>query len=175
VRPSPAKPYSRELEFTAMVREHQTELWRYLRYLGCEGGLADDLVQETFLAVWRKPFDDRGAPATRAYLRTVARNLFLMAVRRARVRPAFRELREADHAWEEHAGDDGGAAYREALRRCLAGVKPRPRQALMLFYRDRRSRTDIADELRMTANGIKTLLRRTREALRDCIRRRLGA
>jgi len=172
-RPS-ARTYSRESEFDAMVREHQAGLWRYLRFLGCDGVLAEDLVQDTFLAVWDKPFEDRGPQATAAYLRRVAKNHFLMAVRRKKARPAFQDLREADAVWADSVGDDAGTAYRAALADCIQLLKPRQRQGIELFYADKQSRTGIATRLGMTVDGVKTLLRRTREALRTCVERRVA-
>lgn len=161
-----------EQAFSALVRRHQADLWRYLRFLGCDGAQAEDLVQETFLAVWRKPFQQRGDRSTAAYLRTVARNLFLMAVRRKRARPAFRRLEEADAAWDQHAGN-GSQPYREALQGCLRRLSERARRVLDLFYRDRQSRGQIAAELGMKPDGVKTMMRRTRDALRTCIERDL--
>ncbi len=158
-----------------MVREHQAGLWRYLRYLGCDVGLAEDLVQDVFLAVWRRPFEDRGSRATAAYLRRAAHNRFLMAVRKKKVRPAFRDLREADEAYAIHAGDDDGAGYRAALRACLSGLRERAKKALELRYEDKKPRKAIAAALGLTMDGVKTLLRRTREALRDCIERKRAA
>ena len=38
------------LDLAELVREHQADVWRYLRYLGADGHDADDLTQETFLA-----------------------------------------------------------------------------------------------------------------------------
>ncbi len=65
-----------------IIRDHQSGVWRYLRSLGCDLPLAEDLTQETFLAVLQKPFDDYHPAATAAYLRRVARNL-LMTYRRS--------------------------------------------------------------------------------------------
>jgi len=154
-----------------MVREHQAGLWRYLRFLGCDAALAEDLVQDTFLAVWDKPFEDRGPQATSAYLRRAAKNAFLMAVRRKRARPAFVSLRDADGVWRDACGDDDGAAYRAALADCVERLNARQRQGVELFYAQRSSRDGIAAALGMTPDGVKTLLRRTREALRACVER----
>ena len=44
----------------ALVRRHQVGVWRYLRFLGCPPELADDLAQDTFLALMRHPPEDRG-------------------------------------------------------------------------------------------------------------------
>jgi hypothetical protein len=62
-----------------LVRKHQAGVWRYLRFLGCDEARADDLTQETFLAVLKGSFQQRGEAETAAYLRTVARSRFLMA------------------------------------------------------------------------------------------------
>lgn len=158
--------------FVDLIQGHQAGVWRYLRYLGCDEARADDLTQETFLAVWKKPFELRSAAATRAYLRTVARNLFLMAVRRRRARPAMLDLDAADAVWSDHDADDG-EEYRAALAVCLESLSERARHALELFYGEGAGRSVLAQALAMTVDGVKTLLRRTREALRTCIRMRI--
>ncbi|MDJ0523404.1 MAG: sigma-70 family RNA polymerase sigma factor [Planctomycetota bacterium] len=162
-----------ELDLERLVREHQAELWRYLRYLGSDAARAEDLVQETFLRVWRRPFEERNRRSTAAYLRTVARNLFVSDIRRRRSRPVFQDLDEADAAWNAHAGGDGGERWRAALTTCLETLTDRARQVLGLFYGARRSRAAVGREAGMTEHGVKTLLRRTRSKLRTCIERKL--
>ena len=75
-----------------LVRRHQAAVWRYLRFLGCDPAQADDLTQETFLAVLEKPFEQRCDTATAAYLRTVARNRFLAVMRKERNGPTAADL-----------------------------------------------------------------------------------
>jgi DNA-directed RNA polymerase specialized sigma24 family protein len=53
-------------------------------------------------------------------------------------------------------------------------VNGRARQAIDLFYRDNRSRTEIGQTLEMTEDGVKSLLRRTREILRKCVEEKVG-
>jgi RNA polymerase sigma-70 factor (ECF subfamily) len=172
---SPARERLEESRFVGLVKEHQAGLWRYLRFLGCDGSQAEDLVQETFLRVWRRPYEDRGPAAVAAYLRTVARNLFIDASRRKLVRPAFLELESADAVWERHVGDDDGRGFRAALRACLRRLPERSRRALGLFYGEGRSRDEVGSTLGMTVDGVKTMLRRARESLRACIERKVGA
>ena len=52
----------RQTQLADLVRQHQAGVWRYLRFLGCDRPLADDLTQETFLAVLETPFDIRTLP-----------------------------------------------------------------------------------------------------------------
>lgn len=157
------------------MREHQDGLYRYLVYLGCEAAQAEDLVQETFLAAWEKPHEERSPRATAAWLRTIARNRFYSLVRRRRARPAMYDLDEADAVWDARAGDDGARALLDALSRCLEGLAGPVRDVLARFYRERRSRAQIARETGRTEDGVKTLLRRARARLRDCVARRLDA
>ena len=72
-----------------LVRAHQAGVWRYLRFLGADDDQAEDLLQETFVCIWNKPFEERDPASTRGYLCTVARNLFLMEKRHGRIQGHF--------------------------------------------------------------------------------------
>ena len=66
------------LDLAGIIDRHQADVWRYLRYLGADSNDADDLTQETFLALNRAKFQHRSNGETAAYLRTIARNQLLM-------------------------------------------------------------------------------------------------
>lgn len=119
-----------------LVRAHQAGVWRYLRFLGCDPAEADDLVQETFLAVLRDGFEVRSPRETAAYLRTVARNRLLMARRKARRGPPEVDLEAAEAVWAKVASRDGLGDYLAALGDCLeVAVTPRVRRAPDRAYR----------------------------------------
>lgn len=161
-------------ELGDLVQAQQMGIWRYLRFLGCDPAQADDLTQETFLAIHGKPPEERSAAATSAYVRTVARNLFLMSLRRARRQAIVENIELIEEVWQRFAADDDGEAYRDAMRDCVETLDGRARQAIDLFYRDQRSRSEIAGELEMTEDGVKSLLRRTREILRKCVEKKVA-
>jgi RNA polymerase sigma-70 factor (ECF subfamily) len=155
-----------------LISQHQADIWRYLRYLGAEAADADDLTQETFLALSRAKFQERSGAQTGAYLRTIARNQLLM-LRRFQGRDINTvELEAAEQVWASSAGDSGMDGLLATLAECLETLEGRAREAVQLFYRENLSRAAIASALTMKPEGIKTLLRRTREMLRDCIQRR---
>ncbi len=165
-------------ELTALIRTHQAELYRYLRYLGADRSSAEDLVQETFLAALQSDVDlEPGASAAAAWLRGVARNLFLQWCRRNRTSPVridSETVERAEAAWHSvflRGGD--GFDYVEALRKCYEGLPDRQRRLLDQRYGKKMSRARMAEAASMTENGIKSLLRRVRAALADCIKRRL--
>ena len=146
----------RRAEMADLVRAHQAGVWRYLRYLGCNPTEADDLAQETFLALFREDFEHRSQAQTSAYLRTVARNRLLTARRKERNTPLAVDLDAAETVWARIAGDDSLSDTLVALNDCLqAAVTPRVRQALELQYRDRASRTEIATALEIGVEGVK--------------------
>ena len=156
-------------DLEVLVESQQRNIWRYLRYLGCEPADAEDLTQEAFLAVLRKPPTLQDSSVLASYLRTVARHLFISRLRKARIEPRFQDLDEADRVWTRYEGEDEGDTYRRALRECGEELSDKDRTALRLRYGDRASRNGMAREFGLTPDGIKTLLRRIRDRLRLCI------
>ncbi len=161
-----------------LVRTHQAELYRYMRYLGADNAAAEDLVQETFLAAFRSstppaPDASRGAAARPS---GIARNLFLRHCRRLRTSPvpADTELLEVGRGDLEGRVPRGGEGfdYVQALRKCLETLSAEQRRVLDLRYTER-TPPEMARLLDVTENGVKTLLRRIRARLADCIRKRL--
>ena len=82
------------------------------------------------------------------------------------------ELESAEKVWAETVDSSSFDTVLETLRDCLKTLDGRTRQAIDLFYRDRLGRTEMAEALEMKPEGVKTLLRRTRDALRKCIERK---
>jgi len=161
------------IDLAGLMREHQAGVWRFLRALGAEANLADDITQETFLAVYRKPFEQRSRGQTIAYLRIVAKNLFLKARRKAGREVAVAELEHVESEWVELVGEEDGAELARALKECLQQLEDKPKQALDLQYKEGKQRVQIAEAMGMTDDGIKTLLRRTKARLKKCMELRV--
>lgn len=156
-----------------LIEDHQAGVWRYLRALGCESNLADDLTQETFLAVLQRPFEDYNPAATAAYLRRTAYNALVSFQRRAKKVTTVENIDELNRNWESWAGDDNGEELVDALRRCLAVLSERARLALELRFKERASRETIAAALEMSEDGAKNLMQRAKKTLRECIESKL--
>lgn len=162
------------IDVAKLVREHQVGLWRYLRALGCPSATAEDLVQETFLVVLQRPFQEYDQWATRAYLRRVAKNLLISHLRRTGREAQVAQLDQYEAQWQAWAGDDDGERALEALRECLGKLTDRVRWALELRFRQQWSRQQIAEALQMTEHGAKNLLQRAKQRLRACIEGKLS-
>jgi RNA polymerase sigma-70 factor (ECF subfamily) len=170
---APPKP---SYDLASVVRNHQASIWRYLRFLGATAAEADDLTQETFLAFAKAKFVEHCPRQTAGYLRTIARNQLIAHRRRQRHEINTVDLEAADSVWATAADADGGLdGYLDALRTCLDELQSRPRQAIDLHYREGSGRETIAQQLDMKPDGVKSLLRRTRDLLRECVQRKVSA
>jgi RNA polymerase sigma-70 factor, ECF subfamily len=162
-------PETAGFDSAELIETYQQGVWRYLRALGCQPSQADDLTQETFLAVLQRPFVDHGPLATAAYLRKVAFHQFISAQRRAGKVTAVENIEEFDRTWESWAGQDNGEVFLEALRDCLLELTTRARKALEMRFHDHESRANIAAALKITEHGAKNLMQRAKKQLKKCI------
>jgi RNA polymerase sigma factor (sigma-70 family) len=164
--PSPPAARRPPSDAARIAERHERALRRYLRVLGAGSDL-DDLVQETFLVLLQRDFVDEGPAPTAAFLRRTARHLFLR-----RHRGLLPQVEAADVVWQQECGDDDGEGWVEALRYCLQRLPRRAARIVQASYGEDLGRAAIAQELGMTADGVKTALRRIRSRLAECIERR---
>ncbi len=153
----------------SLIEAHQAGVWRYLRTLGCERSLADDLTQETFLQVLQAPFQEFSQAATAAYLRRTAHNLYISSLRRSKRVTLIEDFDALDTEWSKWAGTDNGEALLDALKSCFEKLGERARFALEMRFRKRLPRTEIATALKMTEHGAKNLMQRAKQQLRICL------
>lgn len=159
---------TREDALIELMHAHQRGIWRYLRFLGADVALADDLTQETFIAAFEKPFEERGHAAAAAYLRLAARNLFLNVLRREKKQLPF-DVEEAERAWLALTPAENSDERLDYLRACLDELPERGKRAIELEYRENKSGREIAALMQTSEDAIKALLKRVRGELRDCI------
>jgi RNA polymerase sigma-70 factor, ECF subfamily len=153
-----------------LMREHQTDVWRWLRFLGADAATAEDITQETFIELYRNPISEFSRAATSAWLRKAARHRFLNSLRSRKQVELTPEAAEA--AWVALTPDSSDARL-EALERCLDKLPERGRRAIEFKYREARKETEVAELMETTIDAAKALLKRTREQLRECIERQV--
>lgn len=169
-----------ENDLEAIVRAHQAEIYRYVRYLGANDSVAEDLVQDTFIAAFQagKQPDLTLIKERIAWLRGICRNLFFNYCRKEKRRKnvtSLRVIEQAESFWATSFLDEGGGFdYLEALRKCLTLVSGKNRRVLDWFYSEGLSREKTAEAAEMSSDGVKSLLKRLRLKLGDCVNRRLN-
>jgi RNA polymerase sigma-70 factor, ECF subfamily len=127
-----------------------------------ETSLAEEVTQDTFLALWRRPgaFDpERGS--LQAFLLGVARN---KAIDRVRREESLRKAKEALMTEVETSGDgapsdEAGIEEREEVKAALAKLSPLQREAIVLAYFGGRTYREVAVELGIPEGTAKTRLR----------------
>ncbi len=162
-----------ELDLQELVLHHQHMVWRYLRALGAEAALADDLTQDTFLEIMRRPLQQYSTAATAAYLRRVAHNLFISRRRRESRMTITEHAEQFETAWLRWAGFDAGSELLDNLQDCFARLTSRAQLAMRLRYGDDASRQSIADALQISAHGAKNLMQRAKTQLRECLENKM--
>lgn len=141
---------------------------------------ADEIYQETCLEAWRSRHRLDGDQDFAAWLRGIARNVFLRRVRRtARARRLGVPFDNADldrleASWIGEVVDELLEERREALEACLGELATDQRELLVRRYRDRRSFAELAHERQRSEGALKMAVHRLRSSLRDCARKRLG-
>jgi RNA polymerase sigma-70 factor (ECF subfamily) len=161
-------------EIELFVQRHQGSVRGFLIYLGCAGDRLDDLMQDVFLSFLSANFEDRGELATRAFLRRIARNLFLKGIERERRQIVQSDSALAEVAWANFESGDGGNRYLVALRECLSGLRGRALEVLRLRYEESVQLVGVATRLGLSESGVKSILVRSKRKLRECVERRLG-
>ncbi|HBE74019.1 MAG TPA: RNA polymerase subunit sigma [candidate division Zixibacteria bacterium] len=157
--------------FESLVRLHQRPVYNLaLRMLGSPED-AEDVLQETFLALFRSLARFRGGSALSTYLYRLAANFSLMKLRRRRSR---REKLHVGLDREMERADPGAFSLdkylvseaRELLERFLVELKDQERAAVVLGdiegFRDR----EASGMLGLRLPAYKSRLRRGRENLR---------
>jgi RNA polymerase sigma-70 factor (ECF subfamily) len=134
--------------------------------------LADEVMQDTYLKIWRSAgdFDPRVAsPMT--WMIAIARNRAIDVVRKK----AEASLEEEPAALEVAGDTPNPLARREItddLRRllaCLGGLDEERRRIVLLAYYNGWSREQLAAKFDKPVNTIKTWLRRSLIELRECL------
>jgi RNA polymerase sigma-70 factor, ECF subfamily len=144
------------------------------RILG-ERGVAEDVVQEAFLNVWRKATGYQpGRGSVRTWLLTIVHNLAIDR-RRGRYR---REMTDVQIDEVEYAlgTDDGdlfstvtGAIEADQVRQAIANLPPDQRQPIVLAYFAGLTHQEIAEQTGTPLGTVKSRMRLGLQKLRSAL------
>ncbi|MDJ0974699.1 MAG: RNA polymerase sigma factor [Planctomycetota bacterium] len=160
------------LDLDQLVREHQADLWWYLRTLGCDAATAEDLTQECFVALMQSDFEARHPRATFGYLRTSARHRYISLLRKQK-RDIEIDVDEIDALWTRFRPDERLEALKEALGHCLMELTDRARETVLLRFQQGKKTNEIAAATNAQPAAVTKLLQRAKHALKACLERRV--
>jgi len=145
--------------------------------------LAEDILQEVYVNVWRaaQSFDAaQSQPLT--WLTSVARNRAIDSLRRAQAQPQLKtnlttsiDDEETD-VYDTVADDAPGpldllsrASDARALSACMQGLSAQQRQSVALAFFDGLSHAEVAEAMRQPLGTVKSWVRRALMSLKSCL------
>lgn len=140
---------------------------------------AEDVLQESFLTIWRAAGDYRASLSPpMAWMGLIVRSRALDLLRR-RGAERVAQTREFDEALAETLASDepdpmdtadaGEQAW--ALHQCLQQLEARQREVVSLAYLRDLSHSELAEQLKLPLGTVKTWIRRALDKLRVCMSR----
>lgn len=170
-------------EFVSLLTASQRRVYAFICTLVIDRSDADEVLQETNLALWQQierfePGTDFVAWACRVAHFKVMKLRDAAKRHRVKLDDAVIELL-ATESIEEQRADHRLAAERYernrlALVACLEELSERNRNILLLHYQGGQSLTTIGTSIGRTANAVAQLFHRIRASLRTCVHRRLA-
>jgi len=161
----------RDRAFEELLRRYEGKVFRLCCALLKDRTQAQDAAQESLVRIWKALDRYDGRASLSSWIYAITRNRCLTALQRRRPLDSLEQLGPADDlglAASEERGDD-----RAAQLLALVELLPeRLRRALVLYYYEERSVSEVALMLGCPQGTVKTALFRARAALAEMLRRR---
>lgn len=156
--------------FGALYLQLAPKLRSFLLARRCEATLAEELVQETMLTVWRKAasYDPRKAAVT-TWIFTIARNRFIDRVRKLSRPAPDPEDPSFVQAPEEPDATVDRSRRAARLHEALSGLPPEQHAILHKSYFEGQSQSSIADDLGVPLGTVKSRTRLAMGHLREAL------
>lgn len=161
---------------------YRDDVFRFAYLVVRDASLAQDVVQEAFLKVFRSINKFQFRSSFKSWLYRVAVNEAITILRRRRVKeelepvPDANRGRDAAQATREWQPEEAvlESEERRLLRWAIGQLDPVHRSVVVLKYFDEFSDTEIAAVIGCPPGTVKSRLHRARELLRNAMARQMG-
>ncbi|CAN1561335.1 RpoE DNA-directed RNA polymerase specialized sigma subunit, sigma24 homolog [Rhabdaerophilaceae bacterium] len=159
------------LAMRTLYARHHVRVFRFVLRLTRNEALAEDMVSEVFLDVWRQAERFEFGSAVTTWLLAMARNKAWSALRKRREG----ELEEGAAESMEDEGDNPEMQMQKldkglAIRACLDQLSPEHREVIDLVYYHERSMEEVATIISIPENTVKTRLFYARKKLSELMK-----
>jgi RNA polymerase sigma-70 factor (ECF subfamily) len=159
--------------FRRIVLEVEHDLRFFLAAFEASQGLCDEILQATLVAAYGKLHQYTGRGVFRAWLKAIARNNLMRALREQRRFAEINDDRLSALVAESHLDDlermEDLEGQTRRLRACMAKLPPPMRGLVEARYERGLSSARLAEELSRTEIWVRVTLCRIRAALRRCM------
>lgn len=161
---------------TELYTRYRGALFAYLLRLTPDRHLAEDLLQETFVAVWKSAASFAGRSTVRTWLFGVAHRQAHNSLRR-RAEPLAGEEELAELVAADPEPEDAALAQatREELLAAIARLSLAHRETLALAFGQEMPAAEIAEALGVPIGTVRSRLRDAKRLLRAALSETLGA
>jgi RNA polymerase sigma-70 factor, ECF subfamily len=166
----------RNVQFVRLFAQHEHQVYAYIVSVLANWADADEVMQETSVALWEM-FGDftEGTNFTSWACRIAYFRILRFREKQRRDRHEFnQEFVEAVSATALEESDTF-EFRRLALGGCVEKLRPDDRRLLQMCYADGGTIKHAAERLRRPAKGVYKALARIRQALFDCVQRKLSS
>ncbi len=167
--------------FAALYDQTSSHLLGVVLRIHRDRALAEDILQEVYVNVWRaaQSFDAaQSQPLT--WLTSIARNRAIDSLRRTNAQPQFQTRFSGDEeetdVYDTVASDAPGpldllsrASDARALSSCMDGLSAQQRQSVALAFFDGLSHAEVAESMRQPLGTVKSWVRRALLTLKSCL------
>jgi RNA polymerase sigma-70 factor (ECF subfamily) len=150
------------MDFQELYDSYSDDIYRFSLWMTGSRESAEDLTSETFIRAWTRR-DSIRTVTLKAYLLSIARNLYLMQVRKESKRAELDDIHT-----DPSPGPDRIAESRQELGRVegvLSAVRECDRTAFMLRVKYELPYTDIASILDISLTSAKVKVHRVRKRI----------
>ena len=158
-----------------LVNGYYERIYLFMRAVGHDRQISEDLTQETFMRAWYHIGQLRDGKALNGWLFRIASNVSRLYWRRHRGMEAL----DCDDLERPHGGPnglDGASGQEESARLCQAVTRlpQKLRQAIVLHYLEQLTISEAADAAGVRQGTLKSRLNRGLEALRKVMEEQQG-
>jgi len=158
------------LAMQVLFARHHVRVYRFVLRLVRDESVAEGLISDVFLDVWRQAGRFEGRSAVPTWLLAIARFKALTALRR---KPDEALDDETAQAIEDQADDPEVALSKKdksaAIRKCLMGLSAEHREIVDLVYYHEKSVEEVAVIVGIPENTVKTRMFYARKRLAELL------
>lgn len=153
-----------------LFMRHNVRIHRFVMRLTGNASLADDVVSDVFLDVWRGAAEFGGRSNVSTWLLGIARHKVMSALRRQKEAALEQGVAAAV---ADDADDPEAAAHQVSrgavIRKCLMRLPPSLREVVDLIYYHEKSVTEVAEIVGIPPGTVKTRMFHARSRLHEML------
>jgi RNA polymerase sigma-70 factor, ECF subfamily len=154
-----------------LYARHNVRVYRFILRLTGNQSLAEDLVSEVFLDVWRQADGFESKSQVSTWLLAIARYKSLSALRRRTDEPLDDQMAASIEDTADNPETAVGTKNRNAIvQKCLTQLSPAHREVIDLVYYHEKSVDEVAKIVGVPAATVKTRMFYARSKMADLLK-----